>query len=89
MLVFNPKKMDDLRIGANCLDDVIKNQVQKIEDEERAKRQEIANKKAAETKVWSETGYRCEDCSLALPGHERISRRPTEGCGSGGEGKVG
>jgi len=45
--------MEDLRIGAMCLDEVIKNQVQAIEDEERAKRQEIANKKAAVTKVRS------------------------------------
>ena len=61
MLVFNPKKMDDLRTGAKCLDDVVKNQVQKIEDEELAKRQEIANKKAAETKVRSEARYLCEN----------------------------
>jgi len=52
-LVLNPTRMEDLRIGAMCLDEVIKNQVQAIEDEERAKRQEIANKKAAVTKVRS------------------------------------
>jgi len=51
MLVFNPKRMDDLRTGARCLDEVIKNQVQTIEDAERAKRQAIANEKAAKTKV--------------------------------------
>ena len=50
-LVFNPKKMKDLRTGARCLDEVIKSQVQAIEDAERAKRQEIANGKAAMTKV--------------------------------------
>jgi len=50
-LVFNPKMMKDLRTGAKCLDEVIKNQVQAIEDAERAKRQEIANGKAAKTKV--------------------------------------
>ena len=54
MLVFNPKKMTDLRTGAKCLDEVIKNQVQTIEDAERAKRQAIANEKAARTKVRGE-----------------------------------
>jgi len=53
MLVFNPKRMTDLRTGAGCLDEVIKNQVQSIEDAERAKRQAIANEKAARTKVQS------------------------------------
>ena len=43
--------MNDLRIGAQCLDEVIKSQIQATEDEERAKRQEAANKKAAVTKV--------------------------------------
>ena len=52
-LVFNSEKMDDLRVGAQCLDEVIKNQVQAIEDEERAKRQAIANEKAGVTKVRS------------------------------------
>jgi len=51
MLVFNPERMEDLRVGAKCLDEVIKNQVQAIEDAERAKRQSIANEKAAKTKV--------------------------------------
>ncbi|KAF9652226.1 hypothetical protein BDM02DRAFT_241430 [Thelephora ganbajun] len=50
-LVFNPDKMDDLRMGAKCLDEVIKNQLQAIEDAERAKRKEIVNKKAAMTKA--------------------------------------
>ena len=54
MLVFNPKRMTDLRTGAKCLDEVVKNQVQTIEDAERAKRQAIANEKAARTKVGSE-----------------------------------
>jgi len=53
MLVFNPKRMKDLRTGAKCLDDVIKNQVQTIEDAELAKRRAIANEKAARTKVRS------------------------------------
>jgi len=53
MLVFNPKRMRDLRTGAKCLDEVIKNQVQTNEDAERAKRQAIANEKAAKTKVRS------------------------------------
>ena len=53
MLVFNPKRMGDLRTGAKCLDEVIKNQVQSIEDAERAKRQAVANEKAARTKVWT------------------------------------
>lgn len=52
-LVLNPERMDTLRIGAQCLDEVIKNQVQAIEDAEQAKRREAANKKAAATKVWS------------------------------------
>lgn len=53
-LVFNPERINDLRTGARCLDEVIKNQVQAIEDAERAKREAIANQKAAITKVWSE-----------------------------------
>ena len=53
-LVFDSKRMDDLRTGARCLDEVIKNQVQAIEDEERARREAIANGKAAVTKVWSQ-----------------------------------
>jgi len=52
-LVFDPERMNDLRTGARCLDEVIKNQVQAIEDAERAKRQAIANERAAMTKVWS------------------------------------
>jgi len=51
--------MKDLRTGAKCLDEVIKNQVQAIEDEERAKRQAIANSKAAKTKVQSEVKMLC------------------------------
>ena len=51
MLVFNPDRMKDLRTGAKCLEEVIQNQVQAIEDEERARRQEIANRQAAVTKV--------------------------------------
>jgi hypothetical protein len=43
--------MNDLRTGARCLDEVIKNQVQAIEDAERARSQAIANEKAAMTKV--------------------------------------
>jgi len=50
-LVLNPERMDTLRVGAQCLDEVIKNQVQAIEDAEQAKRREAANKKAAATKV--------------------------------------
>jgi len=50
-LVFNPERMADLRTGAKCLDEVIKNQVQAIEDKERERRQAIANEKAAKTKV--------------------------------------
>ena len=34
--------------------EVIENQVQAIEDEERTKRQKVANREAAGTKVWSE-----------------------------------
>ena len=52
-LVFSPERMNDLRTGARCLDEVIKNQVQAIEDAERARREEIANQKAAVTKVRS------------------------------------
>ena len=73
-LVLNPNKMSDLRIGAKCLDEVIKNQVQAIEDAERAQRQAIANEKAAKTKVWSEVILRCKEASFAFPGHERGSR---------------
>ena len=51
-LVFDPERMSDLRTGARCLDEVIKNQVQAIEDAERAKRQATANERAAMTKVW-------------------------------------
>lgn len=55
MLVFNPSRMKDLRTGAMCLEEVRQNQVQAIEDEERARRQEIIDKKAAAAKVrWSE-----------------------------------
>lgn len=47
--------MKDLRTGAMCLEEVRQNQVQAIEDEERARRQEIIDKKAAAAKVrWSE-----------------------------------
>jgi len=60
LLVFNPERMGDLHVGAKCLDEVIKNQVQAIEDAERVKRQSIANEKAAKTKVGrSEAGHRC------------------------------
>ena len=59
-LVFNPERMKDLRTGAKCLDEVIKNQVQAIEDAERATRQSTANEKAAKTKVRrSKARYRC------------------------------
>lgn len=51
MLVFSPNRMKDLRTGAKCLEEVRHNQVQTIEDEERARRQEIVNKKAAAAKV--------------------------------------
>ena len=51
MLVFNQSSMKDLRTGAKCLEEVIQNQVQAIEDEEQARRQEIANRQAAVTKV--------------------------------------
>jgi len=51
LLVFHPDRMKDLRTGAKCLEEVIQNQVQAIEDEERAKRQEIANQKAAKSKA--------------------------------------
>jgi hypothetical protein len=55
MLVFNPSRMKDLRTGAKCLEEVRQNQVQAIEDEERARRQEILDKKAAAAKVrWPE-----------------------------------
>ena len=60
-LVFNLEKLNDLRTGARCLDEVIKNQVQAMEDAERAKRQASANEKAAKTKVRSGTGYSCEN----------------------------
>lgn len=43
--------MKDLRTGAKCLEEVMQNQVQAIDDAELAKRQEIANQKAAKTKV--------------------------------------
>lgn len=45
--------MDTFRVGAQCLDEVIKNQVQAIDDAERVKRQEAANQAAAVTKVSS------------------------------------
>jgi len=51
MLVFNEARMKDLRTGAKCLEEVIQNQVQAIDDAELAKRQEIANQKAAKTKA--------------------------------------
>lgn len=72
-LVFNPVRMKDLRTGAMCLDEVIKSHVQRIEDEERAGRQEIANGKAAKTKVRPGARRHCIT-SIALPGHERSSR---------------
>jgi len=75
MLVFNPKKMTDLRTGAGCLNEVIKNQVQTIEDAERARRQAIANEKAARTKVRSVWEPDVVVCALSVvPGQERISR---------------
>jgi len=60
MLVFDSERMTDLRMGAKCLDEVIKNQVQAIEDAERAERQSIAaNETAAESEVrLSKAGYR-------------------------------
>jgi hypothetical protein len=58
-LVFKPERMKDLRTGAKCLDEVIKNQIQAIEDAERAQRQAIANEKAAKTKVRSGARYCC------------------------------
>ena len=58
-LVFKPERMKDLRTGARCLDEVIKNQIQAIEDAEREQRQAIANEKAAKTKVRSGARYRC------------------------------
>lgn len=75
-LVFNPERMEDLRIGAKCLDEVIKNQVQAIEDAERAKRQSIANEKAAKTKVrrvgsWTPLW---ENLYFAFLGYERSPR---------------
>jgi len=58
-LVFNPERMNDLRMGVMCLDEVIKYQVQAIEDAERAKRQLTVNGEAATTEVrQSEAGYR-------------------------------
>ena len=51
MLVFNVERMKDLCTGAKCLEEVLQNQVQAIEDAERAKRQEMANQQAAKTKV--------------------------------------
>lgn len=50
-LVFHPDRMKDLRTGAKCLEEVMHNQVQAIEDAERAKRQEIVNQNAAKSKV--------------------------------------
>ena len=73
-LVLNQNKMGDLRIGTKCLDEIIKNQVQAIEDAERAQRQTIANEKAARTKVRSEVGRRRKKALFAFPGHERGSR---------------
>lgn len=62
MLVFNQSSMKDLRTGAKCLEEVIQNQVQAIEDEEQARRQEIANRQAAVTKVrWLEISLRGEN----------------------------
>ena len=89
MLVFDSSKMKELRTGAKCLEEVIQNQVQAIQDAELAKRQEIANQKAAKTKVrWSEIRYRCQNKStdIALVGVEKGLRRPTGGCREGGEG---
>ena len=74
MLVFNPKRMGDLRTGAKCLDEVIKNQVQSIEDAERAKRQAIANEKAAKTKVQRKNSRVVLGFLSVVPGHERDSR---------------
>lgn len=51
MLVFNPERMEDLRTGAKCLEEVMQNQVRAVEDVEHERRQEIANQQAAKTKV--------------------------------------
>lgn len=82
--------MKDLRTGAKCLEEVMQNQVQAIEDAERAKRREIANQKAAKTRVrrpeirrhYEETPY------FVLLGVEKGLRRSTVGCREGGEGKA-
>ena len=59
MLVFNPERMEDLRTGAKCLEEVMQNQVRAIEDAERERRQEIANQQAAKTKVRRSKIGRC------------------------------
>ena len=51
LLVFQTARMKDLRTGAKCLEEVMQNQVQAIEDAESAKRQEIANQKVAKARV--------------------------------------
>ena len=65
MLVFNESRMKDLRTGAKCLEEVMHNQVQAIEDTERAARQEIINQKAAKNKARrSQVSQHCEKKSL-------------------------
>jgi coproporphyrinogen III oxidase-like Fe-S oxidoreductase len=51
LLILQPEKMKELRTGAKCLEEVMQNQVQAIDDDERAKRQEIANQKVAKARV--------------------------------------
>lgn len=59
MLIFQPERLEDLRTGAKCLEEVMQKQVQAREDEERAKRQETANQKVAKARVRrSEAGHR-------------------------------